>query len=87
MMQSTDPLFSFTTIQILRNCPHNFHKDAHNKGSSQIFTLGEFEGGEFMYEGKKHDVQYVRNGFKMFPFDGNEEHAACEVTNGTLATL
>ena len=62
MMQSTDPLFSFTTIQILRNCPHNFHKDAHNKGSSQIFTLGEFEGGEFMYEGKKHDVQYVRNG-------------------------
>jgi hypothetical protein len=82
LVQRADPGFSFTTIQILENCPYNLHRDLHNKGPSKIFTLGDFEGGEFEYMGKKRDVHFERNEYSMFDFDGNKEHAASETTSG-----
>lgn len=65
--------FDFDGVQINRNvlCPP--HKDTKNIGDSLLIGFGEYEGGETLIEGVKHDIYHtpvIFNGYE-------KEHSVC----------
>ena len=66
--------FDFDGVQINRNvlCPP--HKDTKNIGDSLLIGFGEYEGGETLIEGVKHDIYHtpvIFNGYE-------KEHSVCQ---------
>lgn len=80
-MNSYDPDFTFTTIQINKNIMAPPHIDKNNVGPSYIIALGDFEGGNLVIEGKEYNI---KNTFKKF--DGRLGHWTTEFT-GTRYSL
>ena len=62
------PDFTFNAIQINKNllCPP--HRDKNNYGTSLIFSLGDFEGGNLNVEGQSIDIYE-----QPFEFDGSKQ--------------
>lgn len=72
----------FTSIQVNQNMTCASHKDKGNIGISAIVAFGDYEGGELVVEGVKHDIKN-----KIFLFDGSlQEHYTAPFT-GTRYSL
>ena len=70
LMRAYDPKFRYNSVQINKNLRCAPHTDRNNVGMSIIIALGDFTGGDLVYDGKPC---VIRNRFKLF--DGSNVHA------------
>jgi hypothetical protein len=73
----------FTSIQVNQNMTCAPHKDKGNVGISAIIAFGDYEGGELVVEGVKHDIKN-----KIFLFDGSaQEHYTAPFTGNRYSLV
>lgn len=56
IIKEFDPTFEYNIIQINKNVRCKPHTDKKNKGSSLIFTLGDFTDGNLVIENISHNI-------------------------------
>lgn len=61
LMDSKNPNFKYTTIQVNKNVQCEPHIDKNNVGPSYIIGLGDYEDGELVIEGKYFDIKNKKN--------------------------
>jgi len=69
---------NYTSITLNKNIVCLPHRDKNNTSSSYAFAIGDYEGGELVVEGQKHNIRYnpiIFNG-------GTQEHYSLPTTKG-----
>ena len=69
---------TYTSITLNKNIVCLPHRDKNNTSSSYAFAIGDYEGGELVVDGEKHNIKYnpiIFNG-------GRQEHYSLPTTKG-----
>lgn len=75
--------FDFTMIQLNKNLECPLHKDSKNAGYSMLVSIGDYEGGEVVVDGKAYDARE-----NPLVFNGAElEHYNKPITSGIKYSL
>lgn len=76
------PGFTYTTIQINKNVKCDPHIDKNNVDESLIVSLGDYDGGELIIEGKEYDIKN-----KVLKFDGHKGHWTNDFTGDRYSLI
>ena len=72
-LKSHDPKYRFDAVTINKNHPAAKHVDKNNKGFSYIIGLGDYKGGDLVFEsGPYKGVHNIKN--KWLKFKGDHPH-------------